>query len=289
MTTSGIHRVATKIGILHVEERGKRGGARAVFCWPSLFADARTLDVVVDALAPDHRVVVVDPPGHGKSGAPDSSFSLADCADAAMQILDELGIARAAWIGTAWGGHVGVAAALRHPDRLERLVVLNAPMEPWRGRRLALMRLSQGLLAVFGPRSFVARMIADKSIAPSAGPDRSEMVATVEAALRRCDARGLRVAMASAMFGREDLGPRLGEVRVPTVFFAGADDALFPVELARRQAAAVPGSRFVAVERSGHHSAIERPDVVLPILRELMRGSDLQQANREMPAASPRH
>jgi 3-oxoadipate enol-lactonase len=273
MTTSRSCRVATKLGVIHVEERGQ---GPAVFCWPSLFADARTLDVVVDALAPDHRVVVVDPPGHGKSGAPTSAFSLADCAAAAMQILDELGIPRATWIGTAWGGHVGVAAALGHRHRVERLVVLNAPMAPWRGRRLALMRLSQALLALFGPRSFVARMIADKSIAPSAGPRRSEMVGAVEAALRRCDARGLRVAMASAMFGREDLGPRLAEVRVPSVFFAGADDELFPIELARQQAAAVPGSRFVVVQRSGHHSAIERPDVVLPILGDVMRGEEVQ-------------
>lgn len=270
MTTSNARRVVTKVGTLHVEERGR---GPAVFCWPSLFADARTLDVVADALAPDHRVVVVDGPGHGRSGPPPSAFSLADCAAAAMQIFDALGITRATWIGSAWGGHIGVVAALHHPERLERLVVLNAPMEPWRGRHRALMRLSQALLALFGPRSFVATMIADKSIAPSAA-GRAAMVATVEAALRRCDARGLRVAMASAMFGREDLVPRLGEVRVPTVFFAGTDDALFPLALARAQAAAVPRSRFVPVERSGHHSAIERPDVVLPILRELTRDED---------------
>jgi len=265
MTTSTTRQLATKVGILHVEERGK---GPAVLCWPSLFADARTLDGIAQALADDHRVVVVDGPGHGKSAAPPAPFSLADCADAAMQILDELGIDRATWIGAAWGGHVGVAAALRHPDRLDRLVVLNVPMAPWRGRRLALMRLTQALLGVFGPRSFVARMIADKSIAPNAGPDRAKMADTVEAALRRCDPHGLRIAMASAMFGREDLVPRLGEVTVPTVFFAGADDALFPIEEARAQAGAIPGCRFVVVERSGHYSAIERPDVVLPILRE---------------------
>jgi pimeloyl-ACP methyl ester carboxylesterase len=259
--------VKTKVGLLHVEDRGS---GKAVFCWPSLFADARTLDVLVDDLARDHRVLVVDGPGHGKSEAPTETFTLADCADAAIRILDDAGITQATWIGAAWGGHVGVAAALSHPERLERLVMLNVPMAPWRGRRRALMRLSQMLLYLFGPRSFVARILADKAIARSAGPDRDAIVACFEQAARRCDPRGLSVAMKSAMFRREDLIPRLHEIRVPTLFFAGTEDDIFPLEEAREQASAIKNCRFVAVERSAHHSAVERPDVVLPIVREAL-------------------
>lgn len=273
----------TRVGALHVEVRG---AGPAVLCWPSLFADARTLDVVAEALENEHRVIVVDGPGHGQSGATDATFTLADCADAAMEILDALGIERAAWVGAAWGGHVGVAAALRHPQRLDGLVVLNTPMAPWRGRRLALMRLSQALLAVFGPRSFVSRLIVDKSIASSAGPDRAALVGTFDAALRRCDARGLAVAMRSAMFEREDLLPSLGDVRVPTVFFAGTEDGIFPLEEARAQAAAIPGCLFVAVERSAHHSATERPDVVLPIVRDVLRQGRVGCRRGDLAAAN---
>lgn len=270
MTTSSAksRRVSTKVGALHVEEQGS---GRVVFLWPSLFADARTVDVLVNDLARDHRVLVVDGPGHGKSESPQQAFTLADCADAAVQVMDDAGVDRVTWIGPAWGGHVGVAAALRHRERLEQLVLLNVPMAPWRGRRRALMRLSQMLLRLFGPRSFVARLIADKSIAKSAGPDREAMVACFEHALHRCDPHGLSVAMSSAMFRREDLVPRLGEIRVPTLFFAGTEDDIFPLDEARAQAAAIKTCRLVAVERSAHHSAIERPDVVLPIVRETLR------------------
>jgi pimeloyl-ACP methyl ester carboxylesterase len=281
MTTSSTQQVSTKVGALHVEVRGK---GQTVFCWPSLFADARTLDVVAEDLARDHRVVVVDGPGHGKSEAPAGAFTLADCADAAMQILDHLAIERATWIGAAWGGHVGVAAALGYPERLAGLILLNAPMAPWRGRRLLLMRLSQVLLTIFGPRSFVARMVADKGIAKSAGPDREAMVDACEEALRRCDPRGLAVATSSAMFGRGDLVRRLGEIRVPTIFFAGTEDDIFPLEEARAQAAAIRDCRFVAVERSAHHSAMERPDVVLPIVREQIRSLTFGKARSSQGA-----
>src|SRR5581483_1525791 len=132
-------RIVTPIGVLHAEVRGS---GPAVFCWPSLYCDARTLDPLVLDLARDHRTIVVDGPGHGHSGPGSRSFSLNDCADAAMQVLDAVGAAQVVWLGAAWGGHIGVAAARRHPDRLFGLVVLNAPMRPWRGRRLALMRLT---------------------------------------------------------------------------------------------------------------------------------------------------
>jgi pimeloyl-ACP methyl ester carboxylesterase len=126
------------------------------------------------------------------------------------------------------------------------------------------------LLGVFGPRSFVARMIADKGIARSVGPNRDAIVACFEEALHRCDPRGLSVAMKSAMFRRENLLPRLHEVRVPSIFFAGTEDDIFPLEEAREQASAIQTCRFISVERSAHHSAVERPDVVLPIVREAL-------------------
>ncbi len=259
-------KIVTKVGALHVESRGR---GPALLCWPSLYCDARTLDPITTELARDHRVVVVDGPGHGGSAPSPGPFSVDDCADAAIEVLDALGIERAAWIGAAWGGHVGVTAAIRHPARLAGLVILNTPMAPWRGFRLGLMRLTYALLATFGPRSFVGPMIADKMIAPSA-TGRTAMVRYVADALARCDRRGLLTAARSAMFERGDAVPLLPKVGVPTVFFTGEEDALFPVEEARAQAALVSHCRFVVVSRSAHQSALEAPEQVLPIVRDAL-------------------
>jgi hypothetical protein len=101
--------VDTLVGQLYVEERG--AGA-VLLCWPSLFCDSRTLQPIIDEFARDHRVIVIDGPGHGKSGSSGRRFSLADCADAAMRVLDAMNVERATWIGAAWGGQVGVFAAV---------------------------------------------------------------------------------------------------------------------------------------------------------------------------------
>ena len=262
--TAADRTVTTKIGDLHVEIRGE---GPAIFCWPTLYCDARTLDPLVEDLARDHQVVVVDGPGHGRSGRSPGVFSMRDCADAAMEILDTLGLRRVTWIGAAWGGHVGVAAALHHRSRLAGLVLVNAPMTAWRGPRLALMRLTYALLWLLGPRSFMATMIADTMIGRTAGPDRKAIVGAVSSALRRCDRRGLLLAARSAMLQRPDLVPVLGRVAVPTVFVTGAEDALFPVEEARAQARGIPDCQFVVVEHSAHQSALEAPADVLSVVR----------------------
>ncbi len=57
-------------------------------------------------------------------------------------------------------------------ERLDGLAILNAPMAPWRGTKRVLMRLSHTLLYIFGPRSFIAPIIADKMIGASA-PNRA--------------------------------------------------------------------------------------------------------------------
>lgn len=256
--------IRTNVGDLHVESSGH---GPAVLCWPSLYCDGSTLKPLVDDLSRDHRVVVVDGPGHGGSSPSPGPCSLGDCADAAILVLDALSIGRAVWIGAAWGGHIGVFAARSHGDRLAGLVVLNAPMQPWRGRRLALMRFTYALLWLFGPRSFVAPLVADKMIAPTAGPDRSAMVATIVSALNRCDKRGLLRAAHAAMFERGDSTLALPDLRVPVLFLAGAQDSLLPVDEARRQVAMIPQCRFVVIERSAHQSALESPAQVLPVVR----------------------
>jgi pimeloyl-ACP methyl ester carboxylesterase len=264
-STAECRLVPTRIGALHVESRGQ---GDVLFCWPSLYCDARTLDALVDELARDHRVLVVDGPGHGRSGISPGPFSSEDAARAAIEVLDAMDAARVTWIGAAWGGHIGITVARLAPQRLTGLVIMNTPLQPWRGGQFVLMRLAQACLWAFGPRSFVAPILADKMIGRSAGPDRQVLVDAVTAALRRCNREGLLLAARSAMFDREDPLPHLSEVLVPTVYFAGAEDTLYSVEDARRQSAGFPQCRFVVLEHSSHQSALEAPERVLPIIRE---------------------
>lgn len=96
---------------------------------------------VIPALAERFRVIVPDLRGHGWSEAPASGYDKEQLASDLLALLDALGIERATWVGHDWGGWTGFLAALRAPQRFERLLALCIP-HPWTAphpRQLALL------------------------------------------------------------------------------------------------------------------------------------------------------
>ncbi len=81
---------------------------------------------VAAALAERHRVIVPDLPGFGRSGRP-GSYDARSVAGLLSDFLVAVGAPRATIVGHDWGGSLAFALALEHPERVERLVVTNAP------------------------------------------------------------------------------------------------------------------------------------------------------------------
>jgi pimeloyl-ACP methyl ester carboxylesterase len=72
------------------------------------------------------RVVGVDAPGFGGSPrVPDERYELPALVELARSLLDALGLDRVVWVGSSWGGTVGVHVAAAHPERVEALVLLD--------------------------------------------------------------------------------------------------------------------------------------------------------------------
>src|SRR4051812_41738657 len=141
--------IETEVGRLAVYDQGS---GPATFLWHSLYVDHASLDALVKELG-GRRCVRVDGPGHGASPGPRRRYDLAACARAAFQVLDALGAAEVDWVGNAWGGHVGVVAAVTAPARIKSLAVIGSPMEalPQKARlqsNLLLAMLRVGLTGI---------------------------------------------------------------------------------------------------------------------------------------------
>jgi len=82
---------------------------------------------VVNALAPQYRVIVMDLRGHGLSGKPTDPASYgAAMAEDAVRLMDHLGIERAHVAGFSLGGYAGLKLATTHPERLQSLACMGA-------------------------------------------------------------------------------------------------------------------------------------------------------------------
>jgi pimeloyl-ACP methyl ester carboxylesterase len=88
----------------------------------SMFAPART------ALAEKHQVIAVDLHGHGRTALGDRKISLPDIGDDLAGILDQLGYDKVDVVGYSFGGGAAFRLAVQHPDKVQRLVMVSAPV-----------------------------------------------------------------------------------------------------------------------------------------------------------------
>ena len=102
-------------------------GATTVFLSAGLGGSSTFWEPQLSALTEHFRVVLSDQRGTGRNSEPlPSNYSLNDMADEVLSVLDSASVGRCHFIGHALGGLVGLNLALRHPERLDRLVLVNA-------------------------------------------------------------------------------------------------------------------------------------------------------------------
>ena len=234
------------------------GDGPDVLLWPSLLCDGSMWRYQLPALSARHRVISVDPPGHGRSEPVPRAYTLDDCVTAALTIMDALGVARTTWCGLSWGGMVGMRVAARFPERVNALVLADcsARVAP------ALDRLKYGLLAGIARRYGVSDLLARVVMrimfhAPSAHP---EAVSQAVAVAKRLDRASLGRAVDAVLLHRNDVSDAVRRIAVPTLVVVGEHDRATPVAESEHIARLVPRSHFLKLPHAGHLSALEAPD-----------------------------
>jgi 3-oxoadipate enol-lactonase len=219
----------------------------------SLATSLELWDENVAALSTRYRILRYDQRGHGRSPVPDGPYTVEDLAEDALGLLDELELRRVTFCGLSLGGAVGMALALRAPERIERLILcctsaVFAPPEKWVDRArvaraeglepLAEATLERWLTPVFRRRSpeAVARLREQILATPAEG------YAACCEALAVWDARG-----------------RLGPIAAETLVVAAAEDPSTPPEELAAIAGEIQGSELVLVPEAAHLVSVEQP------------------------------
>ncbi|HWD96266.1 MAG TPA: alpha/beta fold hydrolase [Acidimicrobiales bacterium] len=231
----------------------QRDGSGPLLVWLHGFTQTKvTGHQFRSILAGAYEVWTIDLPGHGENaGIPASLDETADL------LADALPLEPFVLAGYSLGGRVALHVALRHPERLARLVLLSATAgiadeEERRQRRLRDEALATRIETV-GTDLFLDEWLAQPMFAAlPADPH--------ERAARSTDARGLALSLRRAGTGTQEwLGSRLGELRMPTTIVAGANDTKFVTE-AERLGQYVPHASVRFVADAGHAAHLERPE-----------------------------
>jgi pimeloyl-ACP methyl ester carboxylesterase/putative sterol carrier protein len=235
------------------------------------------------ALSKRYRVIAPDNPGFGESGKPLRSYDPAFFVDWLRSFLDTLGIKTASFIGNSMGGRIAIEMALRHPERVEKLVLFAPSMAFRRFRQIVpLVQLLAPQLAVF-PIPLPRQQIVTTLKSMFSKPKRVEQAwydAAVDEFLRVFRSPRARIAFFSAAkqiylespYGQTGFWERLPAMEPPALFVWGGKDWLVPAKFARHAESALPHARSLLLKDCGHVPQFELPHethrAVLRFLRE---------------------
>ena len=211
------------------------------------------------------HVISLDFPGHGLTRAPAgyelSSEGLVDFVDA---FATKLALPKFAVAGNSMGGGVAWQFAVRHPDRIDALILADAvgfpnekpPTEVPLAFRLLQYPIGRAILRNIDNRPLIDEGLKtdvyDKSLITPALVDRW-------AEFQR--APGHRAILIGINFGAQTQATAdvLGTIKVPTLVLHGESDVLIEPASARKFAAAIPGAKLITYPRVGHLPQIEIP------------------------------
>ncbi|WP_380873846.1 epoxide hydrolase [Sphingomonas sp. DBB INV C78] len=260
---------------------------------------ARTWRHQMADLATDHFVAAADQRGFVRSSKPPAveDYAVEHIVADLVALADALGVGRFTLVGHDWGGAAAWAAALRHPDRIARLVICNAPHplifqrtlidDPAQRAASQYMRAFRdpGMevrLAEMGLATFFAKTFASHLPEGAIGPGEREIY------LDQWSQPGALTAMLNWYRASKILVPAVDEdvarpewidrpfprLAMPTLVIWGMrDKALLPCQLDGLEDA-VPDLRIVAVADAGHFVPWEKPAAVTAAIRAFLAEVD---------------
>jgi pimeloyl-ACP methyl ester carboxylesterase len=216
----------------------------------------------VPALSQMFQVIIFDNRDAGRSSHATGPYAIADMADDVAGLMDALGIRRAHMLGLSMGGMIAVEFALRHPDRLHRLVLSGCGAAPARVafdpiRTWNWVKLTDKTGEVFAGQQFTWLF----SHAFLRNRDAVQQTATLLASHPHQVGPEAYNRQAQAYLQYDALD-RLAGVTSPTLVLVGEQDLLTPPWICREVADRIPGSQFeiISGDGSSHVVPIERPD-----------------------------
>lgn len=246
----------------HTDHQGPGGETPVLVLLHAFPLDSSMFDRVVPLLTPHARVVTVDLPGLGGSGARPDQPSMPHLHQSVIAVLDHLDIKQATFVGVSTGGYVSLEVAALSPERLSGLVLAGStcwvtdPDLPDERYRLAAELEHAGTL---GPLDGAA----DGGIGETARREQPELLDAVRRVVAANDPAGVAW-IARAIASRHDTSGTLRDLERPVLLIFGEEDTETPPERFGWAMNGMRGgehsdTRIVLLPDTGHLAALEQP------------------------------
>ncbi|MBI5117656.1 alpha/beta hydrolase [Candidatus Poribacteria bacterium] len=245
----------------------------------------------IGPIAAKHHVVALDLKGFGFSGKPPSEYTIDGYVDFLIHFMDATGVRTATLCGNSMGGNIAWRAALKYPERVDKLILVDASgyeeKHPGIPLFLKLGRLPGvgELLSAFMTRGRVRSVLESAYYDPVHVTERTVSAyyysMKTEGAMRAVLARLRRKGSDAAQWQG-----RIPEIKAPTLIIWGENDKWIEKENAIRFHKDIRGSMLVIIPECGHVPQEEKPAELVSAVLEFMSGQtekDILTIEKSLP------
>jgi pimeloyl-ACP methyl ester carboxylesterase len=247
---------------VHIRDEGPRDDPQPIVLVHGTSASLHTWDGWAEALKGKRRVIRFDLPAFGLTGPnPQNDYSIEVYVNFVGALLDKLDVQHCVLAGNSLGGQIAWATAAAFPQRVDKLVLVDAggyPMESKSvpiGFRIARMPGVRNLMQYILPRGVIESSL--RNVYGDPAKVSTELVDRYyELTLRAGNRAALGYRMQQLLSGDPKV---IQGLKVPTLVMWGGKDLLIPVDNAHKFAADIAGSKLVVWDDLGHVPHEEDP------------------------------
>ena len=232
------------------------GTGPTVILLHGLGVDSSTWAPTVPALAQRFHVYAPDQIGFGKSDKPMINYRVATLVDFLNEFCNRLGITKASLVGNSLGGWTAAAFTLAYPEKVDRLVLVDAA--GYSSERMGAPKPSRELMLVLNP-STVSEMKQTLSVVlynKELLTDPFVKQAFV-GKLARGDGYTINMFIDSVLRNEDFLDGKAAAIKAPTLVVWGREDLLTPLAIGKAFAEDIRGSQLFVIDRCGHVPQLE--------------------------------
>jgi pimeloyl-ACP methyl ester carboxylesterase len=258
---------------VHLRDEGPRDDPQPIVLIHGTSASLHTWEGWAAALRGQRRVIRFDLPGFALTGPqPQADYTIDAYVRFVAALLDQLGVQRAVLAGNSLGGQIAWSFAAAQPQRVTRLVLVDAAGYDFESTsvplafRVARLPMLAPLLEHTLPRGMVEGSVRNVYGDPSkVTPELVDLY--YDMALREGNRRALGLRMRQRLAVQPE---RIAMLRLPTLILWGGLDRLIPPENARRFAQDIAGSQLVVFDDLGHVPHEEDPARTVAVVRQFL-------------------
>lgn len=245
---------------LYYEETG--AGPETIVFSHGLLWSGRMFAAQVRHLQDRYRVITYDHRGQGRSEVTPTGYDMDTLTDDALALLDALAIERCHFVGLSMGGFVAQRLAIRHPERLHSLILLETTAQAEPAENVPRYRLLNTIVKLVG--AWAVKGPVMKIMFGEAFLGDPERKAEREKWGRELTANKRSITRAvQGVIDRRAVPPeQLATIRCPTLIIVGEQDVATVPAKSEYLHEYIPHSRLVRLPRAGHTSTVEEPAAV---------------------------